>query len=126
MRELVTVCGQLDGSAHHSDDDATISVVLSGSAETAALDNLDLFLTRVHAESVRLHVREVVVDMTKLEFMNSSCFRIVLTWITDIEDLEPAARYRVKVLSDSKLHWQNRSLHSLRSFAVDTVSVVKV
>ena len=125
MRELVTVCGQLVGSAHHNDE-ATISVVLSGSAETTALDNLELLLTRIHAESVRLHVREVVVDMTKLEFMNSSCFRIVLTWITDIEDLEPAARDRVKVLSDPKLHWQNRSLHSLRSFAVDTVSVVKM
>jgi len=123
MREVVTVTGQLSGSVHHAD--LEIHVVLSGRAETEALDPLEQLLARIHAEAMRHHVHAVIVDLKKLDFMSSSCFRLVLTWITDIEDLAPAARYRVKVISDPNVTWQNRSLHSMHSFAVDIVSVVK-
>ena len=123
MRELVTVTGRLSGSVSHGD--AAIHVVLSGFAETEALDPLEQLLARIHAEAMRHRVHEVLVDIKKLELMSSSCFRIVLTWITDIEDLAPAARYRVKVISDPNVPWQNRSLDALRSFAADIVSVVK-
>ena len=68
---------------------------------------------------------EAVIDLRDLEFMNSSCFKSFVSWITDIQELEPAQQYKVRFLSNSKLHWQKRSLHSLRCFAVELITVTE-
>jgi len=80
-------------------------------------------LTRIHDAANRLGVREAIVDLTQLEFMNSSCFKSFVSWLTDIRELDASKQYTVTFLSNPKLHWQKRSLHSLRCFAVDLVTV---
>ncbi|HEY4181544.1 MAG TPA: hypothetical protein VGM90_32075 [Kofleriaceae bacterium] len=111
------------GQALH--DGEAIETSLQGTADYAALDALEMMLGRVHAEAKRLGVRNVTVDMRKLEFMNSSCFKTLVSWITDVQELPEAARYKVTFLSNPKLYWQKRSLHSLRSFAVDLVTITE-
>ena len=39
-----------------------------------------------------------------------------VSWITNIQEME--ADRQDKVLSNPSMHWQKRSLHSLRCFAV--------
>lgn len=124
MSEVVTVTGEdFAGAAHH--EGATLSAWLKGNADYAALDALEMLLTRAHSEATRLRVSEMVVDLRQLEFMNSSCFKCFLSWITDIQELEPDRQYKVKFLSNPQLHWQKRSLHSLRCFAVELITVVE-
>ena len=84
-----------------------------------------MLLTRVHSESRRLGVTEAVVDLRDLEFMNSSCFKSFVTWITDIQELDAAHQYKVRFVSNPKMHWQKRSLHSLRCFAVELITVTE-
>ncbi len=124
MSELVTVTGDdFAGSAHV--DGSTVQAVLKGNADYAAFDALEMLLNRIHAETKRLAATEVVVDLRQLEFMNSSCFKSFVSWVTDIQELDDAKRYKVKFLSNPAYHWQKRSLHSLRCFAVELITVVE-
>jgi len=63
--------------------------------------------------------------LRQLEFMNSSCFKSFVSWVTDIQELDDAKRYKVRFLSNPTYHWQKRSLHSLRCFAVELITVVE-
>lgn len=124
MNEVVNVAGEdFSGVTHH--DNNVLTSRLKGNADYAALDALEMLLTRSHSEATRLGVKEMVVDLRSLEFMNSSCFKCFLSWITDVQELEPDRQYKVKFLSNPQLHWQKRSLHSLRCFAVELITVVE-
>lgn len=124
MGEVVSVKGD-DFAANATHEGTMISVGLKGNADYAALDALDTLLTRVHAEGKRLGIKEAQIDLRQLEFMNSSCFKSFVSWITDIQELEVDKQYKVKFLSNPKMHWQKRSLHSLRCFAVDLITVIE-
>jgi hypothetical protein len=122
MGQVVTVNGaDFAGAAEHTD--TTITATLRGTADYAAIDAVEMLLTRIHSAAHRLGVKQAIIDLTQLEFMNSSCFKSFVSWITDIQELDPGRRYTVTFVSNPKLHWQKRSLHSLRCFAVDLVSV---
>lgn len=124
MSEVAFVKGEdFSGIATH--DGNTIVATLEGNADYAALDVLEQMLTRVHAEAMRLHVAEAIVDLRKLEFMNSSCFKSFVSWVTEIQELDEGKRYHIKFLSNPNLHWQKRSLHSLRCFAVELITVLE-
>ena len=103
--------------------DRTIAAHLDGTADNESRAELDVFIKVLHAEAVRLAVQLVEIDVRKLEFMNSSCFKIFVSWLAQLRDLETAAQYRVKIRSNPKLLWQRRSLAALSCFAVDLVII---
>ena len=112
-----------DFSASASLDGDTLTVRFSGNADMRTKSALDALLVKVHSEAQRLAVREVVIDFHKLEFMNSSCFKSFVTWISDVRDLDVQKQYKIRFLSKPELLWQRRSLHALRCFAVDLISI---
>lgn len=109
--------------AEAQNGEGKITLVLTGCADMRAKDALDAFLARVHAEAQRLKVQSVVVDFQKLEFMNSSCFKGFITWITGVQELGPARHYNIRFLSKPEVLWQKRSLHAMRCFASDLVTI---
>jgi len=121
---IASVTGD-DFSATATHDGAAITAVMKGNADYAALDGVEKVLTRTHVEAKRLGVSEVIVDMRELEFMNSSCFKCFVSWITDIHELAEPTQYKVRFLSNPQLHWQKRSLHSLRCFAVELITITE-
>jgi hypothetical protein len=124
MSEVVRVKGDdFAAAAHH--DGTTVTAWLQGNADYAALDALDLLLERVHAESRQLGVKDVAIDLRQLEFMNSSCFKSFVSWVTNIQEMDTERQYKVRFLSSPNMHWQKRSLHSLRCFAVELISVTE-
>ena len=124
MGEVVSVKGD-DFAANATHEGTTISAALKGNADYAALDALDMLLNRVHAEAKRLGIKEAEIDLRQLEFMNSSCFKSFVSWITEVQELDVEKQYKVKFLSNPKMHWQKRSLHSLRCFAVELITVIE-
>lgn len=110
-------------SAEASADDGTVRVRLAGTADLEAKADLEVFVKKLHTEAVRLATRKVVVDFRELEFMNSSCFKIFVSWLAQVRDLEPAQQYRIHLLSNPSLLWQRRSLAALSCFAVDLVAI---
>jgi hypothetical protein len=110
-------------AASTSFDGRALMVRLSGNADLAARSALETLLPRVHSEALRVGALEVVIDFTALEFMNSSCFRHFVSWLSDVQDLPSERQYRIRLLSSPAMLWQRRSLHALRCFAHDLVSI---
>ena len=120
--ELVNV-SNADFSAAAYQDGSRINARLKGNADVSALDAIARLLVQVHAEATRLGIEETIVDLRELEFMNSSCFKGFVTWISNIQTLDSDRQYKVKFLSNPAMHWQKRSLHALRCFAVELITV---
>jgi hypothetical protein len=101
----------------------SIKVQLIGTAETSSAKDLDAFLSLVHDTALAREVKEVVIDLRALEFMNSSCFKTFVGWLTKLQDVPPKSQYRVRFQSDPRKHWQSRSLGALVGFAVDLIQI---
>ena len=114
----------MDGlTATYRLDDKELLVELIGNADHRSSDQMRDVCGQLHTAAVTSEVTATVIDMRQLEFMNSSCFKALVTWVSDIQDMEPAKRYRIRVYSNAGIPWQKRSLQSLQYFAVDLVSV---
>ena len=98
---------------------ADIVLELSGSADVVAKQHLARVLRELHERAKTLGVEEVKVDIRRLAFMNSSCFKDIITWL---ERARADHGYRIVFVSSATQHWQKRSLHALSCFARDLVS----
>jgi hypothetical protein len=104
--------------------EGSFAIKFSGNADMAAMSTLSIYLRAVHAEALELKVREVTFDVRELYFMNSSCFKSLVTWIEAASSArDSASSYKIKFLANAKLHWQRRSLEALRCLADHIVSV---
>ena len=102
---------------------STITSRLAGTADSAVRAALDTYVQGLHALALATKATEVVVDLHTLDFMNSSCLKTFVTWISNLADAAPGDTYRLRFIADKKKHWQSRSLAALACFAVDLVSV---
>ncbi len=112
--------GLLANGSYNND---TVTLQLVGNAETSAMSSLEALLKKLHSEVTRLGVRRVIVDLRHLAFMNSSCFKTFVTWLSQVQEAERSKQYMIHFLSDTQKHWQKRSLNALSCFAVDLVRV---
>jgi len=103
--------------------DATPELRLVGSADTAIVKQLAALIEELHGRLVSAGVRDIVVDIRSLEFMNASCFNVLVNWLGLIHELEPHQRYRLHFTTNHSIPWQRRSLHTLSCFATDLVVV---
>lgn len=101
----------------------TLTVTLTGNFDMTAADQLRTLLTRVHAEALRLKVTEVAVDFRGLEFMTSACFKGFVVWLNELDAMEEARQYRVRLRSNPAKYWQRASLLALSSLAIGLVHV---
>ncbi len=95
---------------------------LCGTADLRVTDSVEAILNRVHQKAMELAIPEVQVDLRELEFMNSSCFKSFVSWISEVSDLT-AGQYRIRFLSNPSILWQRRSLHALSCFAAELVTI---
>jgi anti-anti-sigma factor len=103
--------------------DAAIAVTFAGTADTETRADLDRYVKQLHGEALRLRVPAVVLDLRDLEFMNSSCLKILVAWLAQLRDLPTDQQYKIRIRSNPNLLWQRRSLAALSCFAVDLVTI---
>lgn len=100
-----------------------VELRLVGSAETETMAALNRLLEALHTHVVGAGIREVTVDLRELEFMNSSYFKVFVSWVGRVEELPPEGQYKLRFLADRKKHWQERSLGALVCFATHLIRV---
>lgn len=103
--------------------DRALSITLTGNADLNVKFALDKFLGAAHEKAIVAGAQEVTVDVRRLEFMNSSCLKCFVTWISKIQDTAPDKQYKVAFVSSPSMYWQKRSLHALSCLASDLVTV---
>jgi len=124
MIELnLPAASQGDFSVEANLQERAIMARFTGNADLRAREALEKFLVGLHAEAQRVAAEKVVVDFHRLEFMNSSCFKSFVTWIGEVQDLNADKQYRIHFRSNPEMLWQRRSLHALRCFAVDLITI---
>ena len=104
-------------------NEKSLVLVLSGTADLRAQSGLETYLFQINEIALSTEVPEVVVDIRRLEFLNSSCFKAFVSWVGQLQEIEHTRQYRIRFLSDARLLWQRRSLHALSCFAVDLITV---
>jgi hypothetical protein len=119
----VTAVSTAEFAAEAAWEGSTLLLVFRGNADMDARPQLAAFLVEAHREAQRLGAQRAIVDFQQLEFMNSSCFKEFIAWFGDLVDLPPEKQYRVHFRSKGAMLWQRRSLHALRCFAIDLVTV---
>ena len=108
--------------ARLTQEESALVAKLSGTADLRVTDSVEAILTRVHQKALELSIAEVRMDLRELEFMNSSCFKSFVSWISEVSDLT-AGQYRIRFLSNPSTLWQRRSLHALSCFAAELVTI---
>lgn len=112
---LLRVEGHVDGKV--------LQLKFSGEADVEAKPEIDTVVRKIHEEALRLGAERIDVDLRQLEFMNSSCFKVFVSWLSSVQDLDTDKQYKIHLLSNPNLHWQRRSLAALSCFAVDLVTI---
>jgi hypothetical protein len=102
-------------------DDRTIRAELSGIADLRATTALEKLLLSLHTEALKAQIDEIVVDVCRLEFLSSSCVLKIVGWLGRRD--ESLATYKVRFICTTRHHWQQRSLHALRAFAPDALTI---
>lgn len=100
---------------------AVPTVQFSGNGDMEAVTPLEYFLSQLHTELVSEKHRTVEVDLTELYFMNSSCLKQFVSWIHKVDTGNKA--YRIQFVTNPRLHWQSRSLATLKRLAPTTVTI---
>lgn len=103
--------------------DGQLSVVFAGSADSRSQNAIEQLLDKVHSEALRLKVPEVAVDFRDCDFVNSSCFKVFVVWLEQIQELEAGEQYKLRFFSDDTKAWQRRSLQALSCFAIELVHI---
>ena len=103
--------------------DGVLTTRFRGTADVEAKPALDHYVEALHGEARRLGATKVVIDLRELEFMNSSSFKVFVTWLAQVQEMPAENQYRIHFLSNPSMHWQRRSLAALSCFAVDLVTI---
>ena len=103
--------------------DNVVTARFRGTADVEAKPALDNYVSSLHEEARRLAATKVVIDFRELEFMNSSSFKVFVTWLAQVQELPADKQYRIHFLSNPSMHWQRRSLAALSCFAVNLVTI---
>jgi hypothetical protein len=123
MNSWAETMKETDFAAQASASERRIAVSLTGTADLTVKNQLDRFLREVHAEAQRCLAEEVTVDVRQLEFMNSSCLKCFVWWISTVQEQPGEAKYRIVFLSSPSVYWQRRSLNALACLASDIITI---
>ncbi len=97
----------------------TVQVVLRGDSDAReAGPQLDHYLLRrVHPAVLAAGLRQVQLDVTGLEFLNSAGIKALVNWLLIIKQMLPASRYSIVLQYDEGITWQGKGLKPLACVA---------
>jgi hypothetical protein len=111
-------------SAHVAPDPQGIRVFFRGTVSTVnPAVVLNPFVDAIHAHAVESGAKELRVDLTGLEFCNSSGFKAFIHWIEKIQQLPESKKYKLRFLSSKDRRWQRASLLALSCYGVNLVVI---
>lgn len=90
------------------------TVTLAGSIDSQnPTKYMTPFLKEVHDKVLKQGVRNVLVNISDLSFLNSSGIKEFVDWIIRLESLTELQKYTIKFLCSYKYPWQETSIGTL-------------
>jgi hypothetical protein len=96
-----------------------VSVVLRGDSDAReAGPQLDAYLVqRVHPAALQAGLRDLRLDVTALEFLNSAGIKALVNWLLALKKQPPEQRYTIELRYDEAITWQGKGLKPLACVA---------
>lgn len=104
-------------------DGANLSATFTGTADLMAVVPLAEFLKGLGQDVSRLRSRRVRLDLTRLEFINSSCLKAFVAFVVRMKDGQRPVH--VEFLTDPGFPWQGRAVAPIARISPETVCVVR-
>lgn len=105
--------------------DSKPAIVFSGNIE---LQNpgevLDPCFAQVHEEVTTNSVKELVLDFTTLEFLNSSGIKSLINWFIKLPQLPEDKRYNLLIKSNKDITWQDTTFRSISMLVPQNVTLL--
>ena len=109
-----------DFSTKTQHEGSSITVHMKGNWDMKAVAPLDEFTRSLQTQARHLKVERVIMHLSEVEFINSSCLKSFARWLGAVgksgQDL-----YSVTFCTD--LPWQRRSLEALKALAGDKITI---
>jgi hypothetical protein len=105
-------------------DPLGIKVIFRGTISTVNPSLvLNPFVDATHAYAVEMQAKDIRVDLTQLEFCNSSGFKSFIHWIERIQQSPEPKRYKLRFISTKERRWQRASLLALSCYGLHIVMI---
>lgn len=117
MKELVILPVHQVGFSLAMDPGSPPCLRVTGNADMEMLPFLAPYLASVHRRVCEERSAMISVDCRELYFMNSSCIKVLLAWISQVSQLPSAERYVIRFLCNPNLPWQRRTVDAMQAFA---------
>jgi anti-anti-sigma factor len=109
-----------------ADTTSTLTVHLEGEVDLESTPLIGRYLQEAHQEAQLRGAKEVALDLTQLQFVNSSGIKHFVNWLRDASRLAPEIAYNIRIISSPLIPWQRRSLGALRCFAPNILTIETV
>jgi hypothetical protein len=98
-----------------------LSVVLTGTFDMTASQDLQKFLDEVRAEVMATNPPEIEIDVSSVYYLGSSCIK---AFVSLTAALKAAPKHPIlRVVTSSRLDWQERTFAVLARLAPEIVNV---
>lgn len=111
-------------SIEASEKSQSLSVVLNGTFDMTASQDLQAFLDEVREEVLATNPQRLEIDVTSVYYLGSSCIKAFVSLTAALK--AAAKRPTMKVMTSSRLDWQERTFAVLARLAPDIVFVERV
>ncbi|HOS41061.1 MAG TPA: hypothetical protein PLG31_15120 [Spirochaetota bacterium] len=109
-----------------SDHDGVPCVVFSGMMDVRDPSQEVLpYLLSIHQRIISGGFKRIRVDFSDLSFMNSSGIRSVISWVVKLNDLPAESRYRITIVHNPEITWQQSSLKVMQQLLPDHIELEK-
>lgn len=111
------------------DEDVSIEVVenriiISGNIEyTDPTINLDPYFNKIHESALKNKTEQLIIDLTNLNYINSSGITIFVKWIINLQQLPDNEKYSMQFICNPDQKWQKQSITMLAKTAPKIISI---
>jgi|UniRef100_A0A7C3ELL9 hypothetical protein len=102
-----------------------IKIVVAGDIDMQDPSTLlDPLFDKVHNGAVSSGFKIVELDVTQLNFLNSSGIKAIAKWIMKLATVDAGKKYLIKIIQNKAIAWQATSLQTLTFLVPGSVNVV--
>ena len=108
-----------------SERDGTIAVVFSGMIDIREPSKEILpYLLKIHEAILENAFNKIYIDLTGLDFMNSSGIKTFISWIMKVNEMPQEERYNITIIYGPDITWQQSSVKVIKRLFPDFIEVI--
>ncbi len=89
-------------------------IIFVGNIDDISPDEyLTPFIQQANDQAVSQGIKSIIVDITGLNFLNSSGIKVLVDWVIKISKLPDDKKYTITFLCSSKFMWQEASISTI-------------